>query len=141
MYNLRPPALDELGLVPALCEMAATYGESSTRSVQVHVEVPKPLPLLPAAVEVAVYRIAQEALANAVRHAEAETCSLRLSIDEPTRQLYLEVRDDGRGMERIPAQGIGLHSMRERAAELGGTCVVAAGRDGGTVVQAWLPLG
>jgi signal transduction histidine kinase len=51
------------------------------------------------------------------------------------------VKDDGRGMEGVPAKGIGLHSMRERAAELGGKCVIVTGRDGGTVVQAWLPFG
>ncbi len=66
---------------------------------------------------------------------------MRLLVDETMRQLYLEVRDDGRGIEGIPAKGIGLHSMRERAAELGGTCVIAAGLEGGIVVQAWLPFG
>jgi signal transduction histidine kinase len=110
--------------------------------------VPEQLPPLPAAVEVAAYRIAQEALTNVVRHARAATCTVRLALEGPhangsaarSAALRLEVADDGVGVPRKPRRGVGLASMRERAAELGGTCVVAPGPGGGTRVVARLPV-
>jgi signal transduction histidine kinase len=77
VYNLRPPALDELGLLSALREQAASYQH---QGLQILIEAPECLPPLPAAVEVAAYRIAREALTNAVRHAEAQQCLLRLRL-------------------------------------------------------------
>ena len=100
-------------------------------------EAPERLPGLPAAVEVAAYLIATEALTNVVRHAHARTCTLRLACNGA---LELEVRDDGRGLPDQPRAGVGLTSMRERAAELGGTCTVEAVAGGGTLVRAHLPL-
>jgi signal transduction histidine kinase len=134
VYNLRPPALDELGLVGAICEQAAQYRGSA---VSIQVDAPT-LPALPAAVEVAAYRIVQEALANVVRHAHARTCRVQLAIDSA---LSVTVTDDGQGIPPNHPLGIGLTSMRERAAELGGACVVEAGPNGGTRVTARLPLG
>jgi signal transduction histidine kinase len=93
---------------------------------------------LPAAVEVAAYRIVQEALANVVRHAHARTCKVQLAVDGA---LDITVADDGRGIARNHRAGIGLTSMRERAAELGGSCVVESVPNGGTSVRARLPLG
>jgi len=95
-------------------------------------------------VEVACYRIAQEALTNVVRHAEASTCSVYLGLEE-AGVLYVEVRDDGRGIpdpqENTTVRGgVGLTSMRERASELGGTLVVEPLPEGGTRVRARLPL-
>ena len=101
------------------------------------VEAPDSLPTLPAAVEVATYRIAQEALANIVHHAQARTCSIRLWMDE---MLHLEITDDGIGLPAEHHAGVGLISMRERAAELGGTCSIEAVVTGGTRVCAQLPL-
>jgi signal transduction histidine kinase len=93
-------------------------------------------------VEVAAYRIAQEALANVVRHARAHTCVVRLALDGTTA-LGVEIVDDGVGVAAFGPQrhaGVGLASMRERAAELGGTCIVEPPPVGGTRVLARLPL-
>ncbi|HSH83024.1 MAG TPA: ATP-binding protein, partial [Herpetosiphonaceae bacterium] len=135
VYALRPPALDDLGLVSALREQAAQY-----QGVHVSVEVPAALPVLPAAVEVAVYRIVQEALTNVARHARARTSCVRLEWDQAAGLLHLEVVDDGRGIDARQRMGVGLHSMRERAVELGGTWSIEALPAGGTRVQAVLPL-
>lgn len=131
VYELRPPALDELGLIGALREQAAQYAQAGM-GVSVESE---PLGELPAAVEVAAYRIVSEAVANVVRHAAARSC--RISVRR-ARSLELEVRDDGRGL-RSASAGMGMASMRQRAEELGGTCVVTSD-GGGTTVHASLPL-
>ena len=134
VYELRPPALDQLGLVSALRDHAASQGAAS---LQVSVEAPEPFPPLPAAVEVAAYRIALEALTNVMHHAQAQRCWLRLRVEDG---LQLEIEDDGRGIAPGVRHGVGLTSMLERAAELGGTCTVKAGNGGGTLVRAWLPV-
>jgi signal transduction histidine kinase len=141
VYGLRPPALDDLGFLGALRETAEELG---AKGLSVSVEAPEKLPPLSAAVEVAAYRIAQEALTNVVRHAAADACTVSLAIDEGS-VLCLEVRDDGRGIpglrENSPARaGVGLTSMRERATELGGSLVVEPLPEGGTSVRARLPL-
>src|SRR4029079_18630742 len=95
------------------------------------------LPDLPAAVEVAAYRIGTEAMTNAVRHARAATCSVRLVRgDDPA----VVVEDDGRGLPNAPRPGVGLVSMHERAAELGGECRVEPRPGGGTRGGARPPL-
>ena len=134
VYELRPPALDELGLVGALREQAARLSAADPR-LSVAVEAPE-LPPLPAAVEVAAYRIATEALINVSRHARARNCSLTLSLED---RLVVEVADDGSGIGSQPA-GVGLTSMRERAAELGGRLVSEARPGGGTSISAHLPI-
>ena len=101
------------------------------------VEMPQLLPAIPAAVELAAYRIAQAALANVASHAEAHTCSVKLWLDAA---LNLEVVDDGRGLPSSVRAGVGLVSMRERAAELGGSCTIDSAAGGGTRVLARLPL-
>jgi len=136
VYALRPPALDDLGLVAALREEAAQYGQSG---LDVMIEGPERLPPLSAAVEVAAYRITQEALTNAVRHANARRCVIHLMLDEAAGVLDLEIRDDGCGLPATRGRGVGLASMRERAAELSGTCVVESLPAGGTRVRALLP--
>ena len=138
--GLRPPALDELGLVGALRGQARRLegtGGRGNGGVVIDVKAPEALPALPAAVEVAAYRIATEALTNVVRHADARRCVVRLSVGD---QLELEVTDDGSGVG-VAAPGVGLGSMRERAAELGGSCTIGAARGGGTAVRAALPAG
>jgi signal transduction histidine kinase len=134
IHALRPPVLDDLGLVAALRALAASFGQGAPA---VAIEAPPSLPPLPAAVEVAVYRITQEALTNVVRHARARRCLVRVGCDEA---LDLHIQDDGRGMPPGRAAGVGLASMRERADELGGTCRIEPGEAGGTVVCARLPL-
>ncbi|CAA9480953.1 MAG: hypothetical protein AVDCRST_MAG12-1501 [uncultured Rubrobacteraceae bacterium] len=138
VYDLRPPALDELGLVGALEERAARL-EADDGDLRVTVEAPDAMPDLPAAVEVACYRIAQEALTNVSRHAGAGTCRVRIACPGE-RVLEVEVEDDGVGLPERPQGGVGLHSMRERAEELGGTCEIGPATPSGTRVFARLPL-
>jgi signal transduction histidine kinase len=137
VHALRPPALDELGLVEALREEASKYSPADLR---VSVENPEELSHLPAAVEVACYRIAQEALANVVRHARASHCSIRIRLDEDAGALSVEVEDDGRGIRDDDSAGVGMISMRERTEELGGWCTVESVLGGGTLVRALLPF-
>jgi signal transduction histidine kinase len=135
-YELRPPALDEFGLVPALREQAAHLNGAADGLV-VSMQAPNELPALPAAVEVAAYRITLEALTNVARHAHARRCTVSLMVDGA---LELVVVDDGLGLSSEHHAGVGLASMRERAAELGGTCSVERLPAGGTRVRAQLPL-
>jgi signal transduction histidine kinase len=103
-------------------------------------EAPEDLPSLPAAVEVAAYRIVQEALANIRRHAQAKVCRIRISVDRGAGVLEVEITDDGLGISEGRVAGVGLSSMRERAEELGGRCDVESDPEGGTCVLARLPL-
>ena len=139
VYGLRPPTLDELGLVSALREGAAQYSQQGLNGVRITIDAPENLPPLPAAVEVAVYRITQEALTNVVRHAEARICSVRLTLDEQTGWLCLEIQDDGRGLSSTRRTGVGLNSMRERAEELGGTWTIESLSTGGTRILVRIP--
>jgi signal transduction histidine kinase len=140
---LRPPALDQLGLVPAIKEhidlLAARIGTAGDDTTQVSIEldVAGDLVSLPAIVEVAAYRIVCEALTNVARHSAARVCTVTLRRDKGLR---VEVTDDGVGIGARPGRGLGLGSMRERAAELGGTFVVDAPTTGGTRIVAWLPI-
>lgn len=139
VYNLRPPALDELGLVGAIREYVArldTDTQQGASSLTVTVDAPESLPQLPAAVEVAAYRIAQEALTNVIRHARARSCCVRLRVDDV---FEVEVSDDGvGGAGQRP--GVGLASMRERAEELDGTFTIGPAWPTGTRLVARLPL-
>nr|BFE88531.1 hypothetical protein GCM10020093_111320 [Planobispora longispora] len=116
VYGLRPPTLDELGLTAAVQALADDSGPS------VRVQPEGNLSDLPAAVEVAAYRIIQEALTNIRKHARARTCAVSLRRERSA--LTLRIADDGCGLPERARSGIGLISMRERASELGGTCVV-----------------
>ena len=134
VYELRPPSLDELGLVSALREQVTRYRKPG---LSLTLNAPEHVPPLPAAVEVATYRIAQEALTNVVRHANARHCTLTLDVDN---DVCLEVRDDGDGLPADYQAGVGLTSMRERAAELGGTCAIVPVNTRGTRVFVRVPL-
>ncbi|MDQ3240833.1 MAG: histidine kinase [Actinomycetota bacterium] len=136
-HELRPPALDELGLVSALRAHAERIS-SNGAGLQVSVEAPEPFPELPAAVEVAAYRIVLEAMTNVSRHAHAGRCRVDLEI---ARGLRIVVADDGVGLDGACEAGVGLASMRERAEELGGRVEVGSGEGGGTRVAAELPIG
>jgi signal transduction histidine kinase len=138
VYDLRPPALDELGLVEAIKERATRFG-TGDGDFRATVEAPERLPNLPAAVEVAAYRITQEALTNVARHARASVCTVRLACYD-SRAFTIEVTDNGVGLPERPQVGVGLSSMRERAAELGGTCEITSTPPSGTRVFARLPI-
>jgi two-component system NarL family sensor kinase len=136
VYALRPPALDELGLVPALHQQAARLNAGGS-GPRISVEGPSEMPDLPAAVEVAAYRIAVEAITNAARHSGARTCSVRVGLNGG---LAIDVIDDSAGPAHEYRPGVGISSMRERAGELGAVLTIQPGRDGGTHVHTVLPL-
>ena len=127
--QLRPPALDELGLVGALEEVAESLGLDC-------VVVSEDLGVLPPGPEAAAYRIGREALTNVARHSGCT--SAQLTIARHRDGLQLEVRDHGAG--RSGPTGVGTLSMRERAHELGGSLSIEDTDGGGTTVRAWLPL-
>jgi two-component system NarL family sensor kinase len=131
VYDLRPPLLDEFGLLDALRSKAASVAG-------VELDLPETLPELPAAIEVALYRIGSEALSNVDRHAAAR--HVRLALEVMPAEVRLRVADDGRGLPDPLVPGVGLAGMRERAEELRGTLTVAAG-DPGTSVTVVLPRG
>lgn len=135
VHGLRPPALDDLGLLAAVEQQA---DRSRSAGLEVIVEADA-VAGLPAAVEVAAYRIVSEALTNVTRHARARTCTVSL-VTGPT-DLEVEVRDDGRGIAADVVAGVGLRSLRERVEELGGRYEVLCPPCGGTTVRAWLPTG
>lgn len=135
VYDLRPPALDELGLVSALRQQFVQNSRGS--SVQIVLKAPSSLPSLPAAVEVATYRIVLEAVTNVVRHAQAHTCQVRLEVSD---ELIIEVIDDGVGLPIQYHAGVGISSMHERTAELGGTCRIESHVAEGTHILVRLPL-
>jgi signal transduction histidine kinase len=132
-HGLRPPALDDLGLAAALRQMAQTYRQNAV----INVEIPQTLPPLPAALETAVYRITQEALANVARHSGASRCLVRLAVDDG---FNLTIHDNGRGMGKDVHKGVGLHSMQERVDELGGQLKIIARPAEGTRIEVCLPL-
>ncbi|GAA2916567.1 hypothetical protein GCM10020221_10640 [Streptomyces thioluteus] len=133
--GLAPAALDRSGLGGALRQLVDRLGEPPHVTVDF---TPDPLPRLPAAVEVAVYLIGGEALNNVVRHSDADRAGLAVRVVADS--VTIEVTDNGRGLPGHPTGGgLGLRSMEERAAELGGRCAVTDGEDGGVVVRAWFP--
>ncbi len=136
---LRPPVLDELGLLPALDEQILQYSDLGNQTLHISLEAPAGLPPLSAAVEVALFRIAQEALTNVVRHAQASRCVVSLALHEREQVLSLTITDNGRGLPLIRGTGVGLASMRERAEELGGTWKIESLPTGGTCVHVCLP--
>ncbi len=132
--GLRPPLLDEIGLVGALEQLARSFDARGSCRVDVTAAA---LPALPAGVEVAAWHIAAEAMTNAARHADATHVSVRLA--EADGALEVRVCDDGRGGAGERAGGTGLTSMAQRADEVGGDVGVTSG-PGGTTVTAHLPL-
>lgn len=141
VYGLRPPTLDELGLVAAIRDHAAGMDGRSTLQIEIIV-APGGLPPLSAAVEVAAYRIILEALTNVIRHSQAQHCDIHFSLDQndANHTLQIEVQDDGKGMPIQRRAGVGLRSMRERAEEVGGTCVIESLAGNGTRVCVRMPL-
>jgi two-component system NarL family sensor kinase len=135
VHGLRPPALDDLGLVGALEALGERLREGGPA---IAVVCGGSTIDLPAAVEVAVFRIAQESLTNAVRHAGAAHVELSLTVED--RTVVLDVSDDGCGLQPGRVAGVGLASMRERAAEVGGSVEIGTAVPHGTRVTARLPV-
>lgn len=140
VYALRPPVLDELGLVSAIREYTADY--QGAGDLQVALTAPETLPHLPAAVEVAAYRIILEAFANVVHHAQATTCEITIRIEKQkaSSMFCVDIKDNGRGLPEKHRAGVGIVSMRERTAELGGSLTVESSPTSGTRVSACMPL-
>ncbi|MEV4294300.1 sensor histidine kinase [Microbispora rosea] len=136
VYDLRPPPLDTLGLTGALAEL----GRGFAGDLAVEVEAPPDLPALPPPVELAAYRIAAEAMTNAVRHAMASRCTVRLRAGDPPGVLELRVDDDGVGVGAPARHGFGLASMRRRSEELDGTFELLEQAGAGTHLVVRLPL-
>jgi two-component system NarL family sensor kinase len=138
VYELRPPALDSLGLVGALHEYAMVLSRRADgQPLEIVLDAPEPIVELPAAVEVAAYRIATEALTNVTRHSSAS--SARIGVRVAGSTLHVSVHDDGVNVGGGWLPGVGLTSIRERAAELGGSCTIQHDRTGGRV-DVSLPL-
>jgi signal transduction histidine kinase len=135
VHGLRPPALDDLGLLAAVQQQVE---RTQSEDLRVAVQADE-LAGLPAAVEVAAYRIVSEALANVSRHAAAGVCTVTLR--KQGGELGIEVADDGCGIGPDVVAGVGLRSLRERVEELGGRYEVVCPSGGGTRVRAWLPTG
>jgi signal transduction histidine kinase len=137
--NLRPPAIDELGLLEALRQHLTVYAlaPAGETGITVGVAADGPLPALPAAVEVAAYWISAEAVANAVRHSRATACTVGISAAPDG--LVVAITDNGTGIDPRAVPGVGLQSMRDRAGELGGKLTVDTG-PAGTTIRGWLPL-
>jgi signal transduction histidine kinase len=133
-HDLRPPVLDDLGLRAALQARAQRYASDG---LHLTLELPESFPPLSAAVEVAIYRIVEEALTNVVRHARARHCVVELALGD---EMTLSITDDGVGLGRDPRAGVGLLSMRERAEELGGSLTMQTAEGGGTRILVTLPL-
>jgi len=137
VYGLRPPALDEFGLTRSVQQHAARI-DRSPDGLAITVEAPPDgLGPLPAAVEVAAYRIVTEAITNVSRHAHARSCTVRFVVNGGA--LEVEVLDDGKGIATDATTGVGLLAIKERAAELGGTAVVESVGTG-TRIWARLPV-
>lgn len=133
--GLRPPALDELGLGAALDHLAQRLTGGTGVVVDLEVTGLEPLP---AAAEVAVYRVAQEALTNIVRHSGAQQVWIRLAT--VPGHVVLEIADDGHGRTAPRDGGVGLGSMRERAEELGGSVEIVGTAGSGTTIRAAIPF-
>jgi signal transduction histidine kinase len=139
VYDLRPPALDDLGLIGALRVQATQIGARSSEGSGLAIDVDAECADtdLPSAVELAAYRVALEAMTNVVRHAGAEHCIVAI---ERNHELVVRVEDDGIGMTPEAPRGVGLRSMRERTVELGGSLRIEPRTPHGTTIRASFPL-
>ena len=135
--GLRPPALDEFGLRASLVALAAGFGERSHLRVRHHID--PALPALDAETELAVYRVAQEAITNVARHARAREVELMLRADD--HAVTLAVADDGQGISSHDLDSShGVAGMRERALLVGGTLEIRRRIPQGTEVRLTVPV-
>ena len=136
--ELRPSALDDFGLAPALERLVDTYRQHT--SVPVHLEVQLGDVRLPSEVETTLYRMVQEALTNVAKHADATSVSILLT--RRSSSVALVVEDDGTGfdLDGVRDGGLGLSGMRERVALVGGRLLVESAPGKGTTLAAEVPL-
>lgn len=141
-YLLHPPALDELGLGPAL--RWAAMGFSKRSGIDVSLEIAEELGRFPRDIELAMFRVVQEALTNIHRHSHSRTATVTAYCD--SAGLTVTVADQGCGVPQKVLQaaansmlGVGIAGMRERMRQLGGFLEISSG-DGGTRIRAYLPL-
>jgi signal transduction histidine kinase len=142
-HLLRPAALDDLGLVPAMESFVNSFGKRN--AVSVEIDAPPPQTRLPRSMELALYRVLQEGLTNVARHARARHVQVSLRVEDV---VTLQIQDDGCGFDaaeflRSPPQGhgMGVFGMRERVASYGGQFVIESGEGTGTQVRLSIPLG
>jgi signal transduction histidine kinase len=133
---LRPQAIDDLGLVPALRTMAEDF--AARTHLEVEIATPEAASC-PGEIAMTLYRVGQEALTNVARHAEAKRAWLTLEFDE--REARLVVEDDGRGPDATMKPHLGLLGMHERVIGVGGRLWLGRGASGGMRVEATLPMG
>lgn len=133
--QLRPEALDDLGLLPALNALVASFSERT--GLRIHTSLEDTLPALGPDAELVIFRVAQESLTNAARH--AETSRVDLSLESGPAEIVLRVRDHGHGLDGTPAGG-GIRGMRERALLVAGDLAIAAPSGGGTEVTLTIPI-
>jgi signal transduction histidine kinase len=139
VHGLRPPALDQLGLVDAIRDLVSHDEDHSDNGLVIEFSTPVGnLSDLPPAIEVNAYRIVLEALQNTRRHARAHYCLVKFEVDPDS--LVIQISDDGVGLPGEYRAGVGLRSMRERAEEIGGRLSVESVSPHGTKITAWLPL-
>jgi signal transduction histidine kinase len=138
-FELRPSALDEFGLYPALKDLGGGLEEQGGPQVTLKADLPTG-ERLPAKVETALFRITQEALTNVVKHAEAKTVQITLARRE--RSVVLTFEDDGRGFSpaQVPSGRLGLVGMRERIASVNGALEIESKRGAGTRLTVEIPL-
>jgi two-component system sensor histidine kinase UhpB len=130
-WQIRPGSLDHLGLLSALGALVESF--APYHKISVTAELPSELPPMTSEQELVVYRIAQEAVTNAVRHADATDVHLRVSAD--TNDLTLLVVDNGRGLPPRHVEGAGMRGMRERSFLVGGELQISSAAGGGVTVQ------
>src|SRR5262245_35230163 len=141
-HEIRPPVLDDLGLLPALEFLRDGLEQRSTLSI--HIDGPRDQQRYPQAVEITVYRVVQEALTNVVKHASASEVSVTVTSD--SGRLVCSVRDDGVGFDVAAqasgqgARGLGLLAMKQRVAPLGGDCEITSSVGQGTEIRLSIPL-
>jgi signal transduction histidine kinase len=136
-YDLRPPALDQLGLVPAIHEHLTSL--ELPGGLEIKLNAPDDMPALPAAIEVAAYRIVLEAVTNVIHHSGASRCTVNLQAND---WFGIEISDNGNGLSEHLIPGVGIRSMRDRTTELGGIFTIKNNPGGGTGtrITARLPL-
>lgn len=135
IHNLRPPVLDQLGLIKSIELFIEDYRQ---RDFEITLFTPAQMPRLSPVIEIATYRIIQEAVTNVVKHAQATHCTVQLELND---SLKICVSDNGIGIPTSYTQGVGMGSIQERAEELGGSVHILQPDNGtGTVIQATLPI-